>query len=109
MSINIPRIGQSVKGSTSGEPIMVLFDLLSRRWAIGIMWQLNDKTLTFRALQDACGNPSPTVLNTRLKELSACALINREPQGYALTPQGKELIALIRPLGDYAKKWCKSY
>jgi DNA-binding HxlR family transcriptional regulator len=49
----VARLGEPVRGSRSGQPIMVLFDLLSRRWAMGILWNLAEGPRTFRDLQDA--------------------------------------------------------
>jgi len=60
-----PRPGRAVRGSRTGRPIMALLDLLSRRWALRVIWELRRDRLTFRALQEACGGVSPTVLNER--------------------------------------------
>ena len=35
-----------VRGSTTGRPIMVLLDLLGRRWTLRILWELREQTLT---------------------------------------------------------------
>jgi len=94
-----------VRGSQSGQPIMVLFDLLSRRWAMGILWNLSAQNRTFRDLQARCGSASPSVLNTRLKDLRAVGLVEKAADGYALTKTGRELFAHLEPLGDWAVKW----
>ena len=94
-----------VRGSQSGQPIMVLFDLLSRRWAMGILWNLSAQNRTFRDLQARCGSASPSVLNTRLKELRAVGLVEKAADGYALTKMGRALFAHLEPLGDWAVKW----
>ena len=49
--VKIPRPGQPVRGSQTGQPIMVLFDLIGRRWSMGILWNLSGQTRTFRDLQ----------------------------------------------------------
>ena len=64
-----PRPGRPVRGSQTGRPIMALMDLLGRRWTLRVIWELRDGRLTFRALQEACGGLSPTVLNQRVREL----------------------------------------
>ena len=64
-----PLPGSKVRGSATGRPIMAALDLFGRRWALRILWELRAKSLTFRELQDACGEISPAVLNTRLAEL----------------------------------------
>jgi len=101
----LPQVGCPVRGSLSGQPIMVLFDLIGRRWAMGILWNLADSNRTFRDLQARCGSASPTVLNARLKELRAVGLVEKAPNGYALTEDGRALFAVLEPLGDWAIEW----
>ena len=67
----VPSVGQPVRGSKTGRPIMVALDLLGRRGALRVIWELRNKTLTFRLLQ-AAADTNPALLNTRLKELRAC-------------------------------------
>lgn|SRR3546814_5504976 len=104
----LPKPGKPVRGSTTGKPIMALIDLMGRRWVLRILWELRDEPLTFRALQEACGGLSPSVLNTRLAELRETALIDTEADGYALTPLGRELQAQFTPLTLWAEKWAKA-
>ncbi len=103
--VRLPRHGFPVRGSQSGQPIMVLFDLLGRRWAMGVLWNLAEANRTFRDLQARCGSASPTVLNTRLKELRAAGLVSKASDGYALTEDGRALFAVLEPLGDWAMEW----
>lgn len=88
---------------------MALFDLLGRRWAMGIIWNLAPGPATFRALQtpnDRKGRTiSPSILNARLKELQDAKLVERTVDGYALTELGRELFDLIEPLDAYALRW----
>lgn len=105
MTDQIPVPGQPVRGSKTGQPIMALFDLLGRNWALGIIWNLSKGPMTFRALQVSCGGTSPTVLNRRLKELKASGFVERGEDGYQLTKTGAELSDLLRPLGAWADKW----
>ena len=47
--------------------MMALLDLLGRRWALGVVWQLcQGGPCTFRELQNRCETISPAVLNARL-------------------------------------------
>lgn len=104
----IPTPGKPVRGSKSGAPIMALFDLLGRRWAMGILWVLcNEGPCTFRILQDRCETISPAVLNTRLKELRAAQLVAHSEDGYIVTPLGRSLYPLLLPMDEWAKKWGK--
>jgi len=103
-----PKPGTPVRGSKTGKPIMALFDLLGRSWAMGVIWQLSEAPLTFRQLQDACGGVSPTVLNKRLKELREAAMVTHGEGGYHLTPLGQELFDLIRPFGQWSQGWAQA-
>ena len=105
--MQIPKPGQPVRGSQSGAPIMALFDLMGRRWAMGIIWNLHKGVSTFRELQERCETISPNVLNNRLKELKEALLIERTLDGYVLTKLGEELYQLLVPLGKWSKKWGK--
>src|ERR1035438_10591410 len=76
-----------VRGSTTGRPIMVLLDLLGRRWSLRILWELREQTLTSRALRAACDEASPTVLQARLSELREAGLVELAATGgYGPTP-----------------------
>lgn len=84
---------------------MALLDLLGRRWALRILWELRTGPLGFRALQSACAGMSPSVLNQRLGELRAAALIESEQGSNQLSPLGHELLAQFAPLHDWAEGW----
>lgn len=100
-----PRVGQSVRGSKTGRPIMAALDLLGRRSCLRILWELRSGTaLTFRALQDAAAT-NPSLLNTRLKELREAGLVEHLGDGYQLTAAGTELLAALQPLSDWAQRW----
>ncbi len=101
-----PRPGRPVRGSRTGRPVMALPDLLSRRWALRVIWELREGRLTFRALQEACGGVSPTVLNERLRELRESRLLESAgAAGYGLTPLARELIEQFRPLVAWSARW----
>ena len=61
--------GQTVRGSRTGQPIMALLDLIGRRSLLRVLCELCGEPLRFRALQSACDELSPTLLNQRLKEM----------------------------------------
>lgn len=104
----IPRPGSRVRGSRTGRPIMALLDLLGRRWALRVLWELRSGALTFRALRDACGGVSPTVLNDRLAELREGGFVTHtEASGYALSPLGTELVERFAPLSHWAEEWAR--
>jgi len=103
----IPKPGKPVRGSKSGAPIMALFDLLGRRWAMGIIWQLREGPLPFGELQKRCDSISPTILSSRIKDLCDAALIERTLEGYTLTGQGVELFRILEPFKEWSIVWAK--
>jgi len=97
---------QGVRGSRSGRPIMVLLDLLGRRWALRILWELREKPLTSRSLRTACDEASPTVLQARLTELREAGFVELgDGGGYGLTALGRELCETFMPLHRFAERW----
>ena len=102
-----PKPGRPVRGSESGEPIMALFDLLGRRWAMRIIWELRDDELVFRELQQRCGGMSASVLNARLHDLREAGIAESGSDGYALTEEGRQLLVAYEPLRDWARRWAK--
>ena len=97
-----------IRGSRTGRPIMVLLDLLGRRWTLRIVWELREEPRRFRELQDLIG-ASPTIINTRLAELREARLVRLdEESGYRLTTLGEELLQLFLPLHVWSEKWVKS-
>jgi DNA-binding HxlR family transcriptional regulator len=84
---------------------MALLDLLGRRWALRVLWELRDEgpAPTFRDLQRRCDGLSSSVLADRLAELRAAGVV--EPDRAALTAQGRELLAALAPLQDFSARW----
>ncbi|BEP56570.1 winged helix-turn-helix transcriptional regulator [Variovorax sp. V35] len=99
-----PRIGHPVRGSTTGRPLMVALDLLGRRTALRVLWELREGSLTFRALQDAC-ETNTRLLNTRLTELREVDLVEHAEGGYRLTDEGRRLSKALKPLSAWADQW----
>ena len=99
----------NVRGSKTGRPIMALLDLLGRRWALRILWELrDDRSLTSRALRAACDEASPTVLQARLSELREAGLVELlRASGYQLTEMGRDLFETFLPLHRFAERWSK--
>lgn len=87
---------------------MVLLDLLGRRTALRILWELYCKgPLTFRALQQAA-KTDPSVLNTRLSELREVQIVANLDAGYELTNLGRELLGHLLPLHAWSERWAKA-
>lgn len=85
---------------------MVALDVLGRRGALRILWELRDTPLTFRALQ-AAAEMNPSSLNTRLKELRGLHIVENSTDGYQLTGDGLALMAALQPLQDWADGWAR--
>lgn len=84
---------------------MALFDLLGRTWAMGVVWQLGKGPATFRELQGRCEQISPSLLNTRLKELRASKIIDLGDDGYELTKLGQGLFAQLKSMNKWSESW----
>jgi DNA-binding HxlR family transcriptional regulator len=101
-------VSKRVRGSRTGRPIMVLLDLLGRRWTLRIVWELREQPRRFRELQNSIG-ASPTIVNTRLAELREARLVALDADsGYRLTPLGEELLRLFLPLHQWSDRWAKA-
>lgn len=84
---------------------MALLDLLSRRWALRILWELRTGEPNFRELQQQCGSISSSVLSDRLREFGEAGIIAHSGKGYTLTPPGRELLSRLLPLNEWAENW----
>ncbi|KQV50727.1 hypothetical protein ASC95_15365 [Pelomonas sp. Root1217] len=92
------------------DAINAALELFHRRWTLRILWELRgeDASLTFRALQVACGDLSASVLNQRLTELRQALLVEHDAgSGYRLAPQGRSLLVAIEPLLQWAPRWAR--
>lgn len=104
-----PLPGGPVRGSRTGRPVMALLDLLGRRWALRILWELRDgRPQSFRDLQERCGGISSSVLNDRLRELRDAGIVGAERGGgYHLSGHGHKLLDALAPLDGWAKAWAR--
>jgi DNA-binding HxlR family transcriptional regulator len=106
---DVPFPGRPVRGSTTGRPIMAAFDLLGRRWALRVLWELRHGPVGFRALRERCDDVSPTVLNKRLRELRDAGLIEHDDaKAHRQTPLGQELQEALTPLQAWSERWARS-
>jgi DNA-binding HxlR family transcriptional regulator len=100
--------GQAVHEARAHRPIMDLLDLVGRRWALRVLWELRLGAATFRQLRERCGGISPTVLNQRLHELREAGIVElEEGVGYRSTKHGTDLLHALAPLDDWARAWAK--
>ncbi|WP_244945488.1 winged helix-turn-helix transcriptional regulator [Couchioplanes caeruleus] len=99
-----------MRGSTTGRPLMAALDLLGRRWALRILWELGEGPVGARNLRERCDGMSSSVLYQRLRELLAAGLVHHrgDDDRYELTPVGRSLGAAIAPLEQWAGTWAAS-
>lgn len=104
-----PRPRTAVRGSSTGRPVMDALDLLGRRWALRILWELRAAPRRGTELQARCDQMSSSVLYQRLRELIETGLVyQNEQDAYALTALGAELGTALLPLQGWAQRWSDS-
>ncbi len=110
MTRPIPQPGRPVRGSQTGRPLMAALDLLGRRWALRLLWELRSGPVGARALREQCDAMSSSVLYERLSELHTAGLIAKDDSGdYALTSLGADLGAALEPLDRWSRRWAEQH
>ena len=80
-----------------------VLDLLGRRWALRLVWELRRSTLSFSELRGRTGI-SPTVLSARLRELVDSGVLERDGgRRYRLSGRGRELARILYELNRWAE------
>ncbi len=87
---------------------MAAMDLLGRRWALRILWELRGGAVGARALLARCPGLSSSVLYQRLHDLSDANLVERIDDGYCLTELGASLGDALTPLDAWARRWARA-
>jgi len=83
-----------------------LFERLECRYALRVLWALRDgHPQTFRLLQDSVGGITPNTLNTRIKELRECGLLEHGSDGYIVTSTGQDLLKRLSDVQAFANRW----
>jgi DNA-binding HxlR family transcriptional regulator len=98
--------GSSTASARDGEvPLLELFDVLGRRWALRVLWELRVGAMTYRELAARIPDMSTSVLTHRLRDLRAASLVEHERgSGYRLSAHGRELLARLETLRDLAAR-----
>jgi DNA-binding HxlR family transcriptional regulator len=82
---------------------MELLDLLGRRWALRLLWELRRDSVSFSELRKRT-EISPSVLSARLADLTAAGIIVRErSRRYRLTGRGRELARMLYEINRWAE------
>jgi DNA-binding HxlR family transcriptional regulator len=95
-----------------GCPFQESLDLLGKRYALSILWALQQQSpRRFNDFRKELGI-NPVTLSQRLKEFEAAGLVTRTTYSeipprvdYALTPKGYDLLPLIDRVEEWANKW----
>jgi DNA-binding HxlR family transcriptional regulator len=86
-------------------PTAALFDLLGRRWALRVLWELRDNPAPFQELQARCDGMSTSVLAQRLSELRDAGLVEKRDDGYRLSERGAGLMARLDFVEELTSTW----
>lgn len=89
--------------------MLALLDLLGRRWALRILWELRQQPASFQALQRRCDFMSTSVLSQRLAELREAQLIEKDQAGdYVLTESGSQLLMRLDGIDEWTQDWART-
>ena len=89
--------------------MLALLDLLGRRWALRILWELRTEPASFQALQQRCDSMSTSVLSQRLAELRDAQLVDKDRTGdYVLTEHGVRLLSRLDGIDEWTQEWART-
>ena len=89
--------------------MLALLDLLGRRWALRILWELRQQPATFQELHRRCDFMSTSVLAQRLTELRDSQLVEKDQAGgYALTESGARLLTRLDGIDEWTQEWART-
>jgi DNA-binding HxlR family transcriptional regulator len=81
-----------------------VLDLLGRRWALRLVWELRRNTLSFSELRERLAI-SPSVLSARLGDLADAGVLEQDPvRRYRLSGRGRELARILYELNRWAEQ-----
>jgi DNA-binding HxlR family transcriptional regulator len=87
--------------------MLALLDLLGRRWALRILWELRLEPATFQSLQARCDSMSTSVLSQRLAELREAQLVEKEGATYRLSEPGSRLLRRLDGMEEWTQEWAR--
>ena len=81
-----------------------VLDLLGRRWALRLIWELRRSAISFSELRERTGI-SPSVLSARMRELVDAGVAERAvARRYQLSGRGRELARILYELNRWAEQ-----
>jgi DNA-binding HxlR family transcriptional regulator len=97
--------GSATPTITLPDPLRDLVDLLGRRHALALVWELRGPSQAFRVLVQRLAVPEPQVTQ-RLRELREAGLLEVDEAGdYRLTGEGRRLLDVLEALETFAEGW----
>jgi DNA-binding HxlR family transcriptional regulator len=85
-------------------PVETALDLLGRRWALRLVWELRRSALSFSDLRQRTGI-SPSVLSARIADLTNAGVLERDGvRRYRLSGRGRELARVLYELNRWAEQ-----
>ena len=88
----------------ASRPVESALELLGRRWALRLVWELRRNALSYSELRRRTGI-SPSVLSARLGELDRAGIIERDSgRRYLLSGAGRELARILYELNRWAEQ-----
>jgi DNA-binding HxlR family transcriptional regulator len=85
-------------------PVDDALDLLGRRWALRVIWELRRDERSFSELRRRAG-VSPSVLADRLRELGEAGVVERGAgRRYRLSGRGRELARVLYEINRWAEQ-----
>ena len=97
--------GHVVQEAGDDSALLALLDLIGRRWALRVVWELRADRLTYRELAARIPEMSTSVLTQRLRDLRAAHLVeHRHGSGYGLAPNGRDLLAQLESMRTWASR-----
>ena len=101
--------GARGRNAATGWPMTTALDLLGRRWAMRILWELRHGAVRATELQARCDQMSTSVLYQRLRELADAGLVQQdESDAYLLTELGQGLSQTLVPVDEWARRWSRT-
>jgi DNA-binding HxlR family transcriptional regulator len=88
----------------SERPVEDVLDLLGRRWALRVIWELRRDERSFSELRRRVGI-SPSVLAARLRQLDEAGVVEQgSGRRYRLSGRGRELARILYEINRWAER-----
>ncbi|MDV2475597.1 helix-turn-helix transcriptional regulator [Rhodococcus zopfii] len=90
-------------------PVAKAMELFDERWTMLLVRELVLGSERFNDLRRGLPRMSPSLLSTRLHQLTTAGIVRRITDGrdvrYVLTPAGRDLESVVDALGDWGSRW----